>query len=94
VLASAVKQGGGGTHHALRFAGNGDGPQSWPLWLDVPADAGAGALRLEMAASMRSLYQAGAPEEQPEALLEFVSAMPPWTSVAATESFQSAWAFP
>ncbi len=38
--------------------------------------------------------QAGPPEQQPAALLQFVSAMPPWTAVAATESFQSAWAFP
>ena len=56
--------------------------------------AAAGALRLELATSPKSLYLNGPPDVESMPLRAVAEAMPAWTALAATISFQSVWRFP
>ena len=54
----------------------------------------AGALRLELATSPKSLYLNGPQHAESAPLRAVADAMPKWTALAATISFQSVWRFP
>ena len=53
-----------------------------------------GVLRLELATSPKSLYINGPPDEESAPLRALAEAMPSWTALGATISFQSVWRFP
>lgn len=86
-------QGGGAVHNVVRYAGN-EGSETWAFWLELPASAPPAALRLELAASVKSLYVNGPPEPETADLRDVAGRMPAWTALAATSSFQSVWHFP
>jgi hypothetical protein len=92
---------------AQRSAHDGGAPSDSRYWypvqvegmlVDLPRLMGtayaAGALRLELATSPKSLYINGPPHAESAPLRAAAEAMPPWTALAATISFQSIWRFP